>query len=68
MAGWAISGYSFYMINVRHLDGAEVVATVGGAGRGSPALTISARHNPKKNDFRPAQFFFFFFSAWHYVS
>ena len=25
----------------------RVVATVGGAGRGRPALTISARHNPK---------------------
>ena len=31
----------------------RVVATVGGAGRGRPALTISARHKNKKNDFRP---------------
>ena len=38
----------------------RVVATVGGAGRGRPALTISARHNNKKNDFRPAQYFFIF--------
>ena len=44
--------------------GIRVVATVGGTGRGRPALTISARHNPKNNDFRPAlkkNFFFFFF-------
>ena len=42
---------------------------VGGAGRGRPPLTISARHNNNKNDFRPAHFFiFYFFSAWHYVS
>ena len=32
---------------------ARVVATVGGAGRGRPALTISARHNQKKKRFPP---------------
>ena len=32
------------------------------AGRGRPPLTISARHNNNKNNFRPCvQFFFFFF-------
>ena len=49
----------------------RVVATVGGAWRGRPALTISARHNQKKKRFPPGTkffFFFFFFSAWHYVS
>ena len=45
----------------KRISRVRVVATVGGAGRGRPALTISARHNPKKNDFRPAQFFFYFF-------
>ena len=49
------------LIYVWICPGSRVVATVGGAGWGRPALTISARHNPKKNDFRPAQFFFFFF-------
>ena len=41
----------------------RVVATVGGAGRGRPALTISARHNYKKKWFPPStkKFFFFFF-------
>ena len=55
----------------------RVVATVGGAGRGRPPLTISARHQKKKKKIPPGTkekkkrfffFFFFFFSAWHYVS
>ena len=43
------------------MNQSRVVATVGGAGRGRPALTISARHNPKKKKFRPALNMFFFF-------
>ena len=40
--------------------GGRVVATVGGAGRGRPPLTISARHKKKKKNSARHNFFFFF--------